>query len=112
MDVASLPQSVDGVGSFRYTTKISEYLKARLPIVTGQTPLAYDLDEGGIWRLGGQAPWDERYIAELGELMSEVSPADVEARRPPSDGGQLFSLEAQQRRVAAFIRDVTRSDGG
>src|SRR5262249_44317537 len=26
MDVASLPQSVDGVGSFRYTTKVSEYV--------------------------------------------------------------------------------------
>ena len=25
MDVGSLPQSVDGVGSFRYTIKLSEY---------------------------------------------------------------------------------------
>src|SRR4051794_7495315 len=41
-DVASLPQSVDGVGAFRYTTKISEYAEAGLPIVTGQIPLAYD----------------------------------------------------------------------
>ena len=42
-DLASLPQSVDGVGSFRYTTKLSEYLAAGLPIVTGQIPAAYDL---------------------------------------------------------------------
>ena len=40
MDVASLPQSVDQIGSFRYTTKLSEYLAAGLPIVTGQIPLA------------------------------------------------------------------------
>ena len=45
MDIASLPQSVDQVGSFRYTTKVSEYLAAGLPIVTGQIPLAYDLDD-------------------------------------------------------------------
>jgi glycosyltransferase involved in cell wall biosynthesis len=112
MDVASLPQSVDGVGSFRYTTKISEYLKVRMPIVTGQTPLAYDLDEGGIWRLGGEAPWDDRYIAELAALMTAVTAADVAARRPRTDGGEVFSLEAQRRRVADFIRDVARADGG
>ena len=61
MDVASLPQSVDGVGSFRYTTKLSEYLAARLPVVTGEIPLAFDLDDGWMWRLPGDAPWEERY---------------------------------------------------
>ena len=30
-DVASLPQSMDGVGMFRYTTKIAEELALRLP---------------------------------------------------------------------------------
>ena len=65
MDVGSLPQSVDGVGAFRYTTKISEYLAANLPVVTGEIPLAYDLDEGWLWRLPGDSPWDERYLAAL-----------------------------------------------
>ena len=37
-DLASLPQSVDRVGSFRYSTKLSEYLAAGLPIVTSQIP--------------------------------------------------------------------------
>src|SRR5262249_31540693 len=65
MDVASLPQSVDGVGSFRYTTKLSEYLAAGLPVVTGQIPLAYDLDGNWLWRLPGKAPWDDHYICAL-----------------------------------------------
>src|SRR5204863_4201797 len=55
MDVGSLPQSVDRVGSFRYTTKLSEYLAFRLPVVTGHIPLAYDLDGGWLWRLPGAA---------------------------------------------------------
>jgi glycosyltransferase involved in cell wall biosynthesis len=42
MDVGSLPQSVDGVGSFRYTTKISEYFSVRLPFITNEIPAAYD----------------------------------------------------------------------
>jgi hypothetical protein len=106
MDVASLPQSVDGVGSFRYTTKISEYLAAGLPIVTGQIPLAYDLDEGWAWRLPGDAPWDARYLAGLVQLMREATHADVAARRPATAVPALFSRERQQRQVAAFIRDV------
>jgi hypothetical protein len=56
MDLGSLPQSLDGVGSFRYTTKISEYLAAGLPLVTGQLPFAYDLDDGWLWRLPGPTP--------------------------------------------------------
>ena len=59
MDLGSLPQSVDRVGSFRFTTKISEYLAAGLPMVTGQVPMGYDLDEGWVWRLPGNAPWEE-----------------------------------------------------
>ena len=59
MDVASLPQSIDRVGSFRYTTKLSEYLAAGLPVITGRLPLAYDLDDGWLWRLAGRAPWDD-----------------------------------------------------
>src|SRR5262249_5245938 len=43
MDIASLPQSVDRVGSVRYTTKLTEYLSVGLPVVTGRIPMAYDL---------------------------------------------------------------------
>ena len=41
-DIGSLPQTVDQVGALRYTTKLSEYLAAELPTVTGQLPLAYE----------------------------------------------------------------------
>jgi hypothetical protein len=109
MDVGSLPQSVDGVGSFRYTTKISEYLAAGLPVVTGEIPLAYDLDDGWLWRLPGDAPWDERYVAALADLMRTLTAAEVDERRsrvPAED--PLFSLERQRRQVCDFVRDVAR----
>ena len=110
MDVASLPQSVDGVGAFRYTTKISEYLAAGLPVVTGQIPLAYDLDDGWLWRLAGDAPWDPRYIAELAGLMESVQPAEIAERRSRvPTASPLFSLERQQRQVCAFLTDVARA---
>ena len=107
MDVASLPQSVDGIGAFRYTTKISEYLAAGLPVVTGEIPLAYDLDDGWLWRLPGDAPWDETYVEALAALMRSVDADEVAARRSrvPADSA-LFSLERQRRQVCDFVRDV------
>jgi glycosyltransferase involved in cell wall biosynthesis len=106
MDVGSLPQSVDGVGSFRYTTKVSEYLAAGLPVVTGQIPLAYDLDDGWMWRLPGDAPWEEPYIAALTGLMATLDASQVEAHRPPAETLPLFSRERQQRQAAAFVADL------
>jgi hypothetical protein len=106
MDVASLPQSLDGVGAFRYTTKISEYLAASLPIVTGELPLAYDLDDGWAWRLPGDAPWDPRYVAGLRELMRTITPEDLASHAPAERRPAVFAKERQQQQVAAFIREV------
>jgi hypothetical protein len=110
LDVASLPQSVDGVGSFRYTTKISEYLSAGLPVVSGQIPLAYDLDDGWVWRLPGAAPWDPRYVSALADLMGSLTLEECAAkRRAVPAAGALFDRERQQRQVAEFVRDLVAS---
>ena len=110
-DLASLPQSVDGIGSFRYSTKLSEYLAAGLPIITGEIPASYDLDDGFLWRLPGAAPWSDSYIDALAQLLQHVSASDVSTRRRAAqalDSG-VFDQEAQQRRVVAFITDILTS---
>lgn len=110
MDIASLPQSCDGVGSFRYTTKVSEYIAAGLPIVTGQIPLAYDLDEGWLWRLPGDAPWEERYVRALGALIDRLTPEEIAAKRAAvPTGSPLFDRDRQVARVTELIRDVLES---
>jgi glycosyltransferase involved in cell wall biosynthesis len=107
MDVASLPQSVDQVGSFRYTTKLSEYLAAGLPIVTGQIPLAYDLGDDWLWRLPGKAPWDARYIDALATLMDRLTPADLKVKQSAVPKGlPEFNRDSQIRRTTAWIRDL------
>jgi glycosyltransferase involved in cell wall biosynthesis len=111
IDVASLPQSVDGVGAFRFTTKLSEYLSAELPVVTGQLPASYDLDEGWLWRLPGDAPWHETYVAALAELMNGLTRSQIEHRRsrvPRSS--DLFDFGRQRRQVASFIEDLVRRE--
>jgi glycosyltransferase involved in cell wall biosynthesis len=107
MDLASLPQSCDGVGNFRYTTKISEYLAAGLPIVTGQIPLAYDLDTGWIWRLPGSAPWDDAYVSALNALLERLTPEDLAAKRAAvNENDPMFDRERQVARTTAFLGDL------
>lgn len=111
IDVASLPQSVDGVGSFRYTTKVSEYRAAGLPFVTGQIPLGYDLGPGGLWRLPGDAPWDGVYVRALAELMTILDKAAIDARRPAdTDAAGLFDAARQQQQASAFVCDVVQRE--
>lgn len=106
-DVASLPQSIDEVGALRYTTKLSEYLAAGLPVVTGQLPFAYDLDDGWLWRLPGDAPWDERYVDSLAELMGSLTRSEIDEHRDNvPTASRTFDPERQRRRAGAFVRDI------
>lgn len=107
-DLGSLSQSVDGVGSFRYTTKLSEYLAAGLPVLTGEVPLAYDLDEGWLWRLPGPAPWSPVYVDALSRLLERLTAEQVAARRQAVRDAHtdLFDRAVQQRRMREFVQDI------
>lgn len=107
MDVASLPQSVDKVGSFRYTTKLAEYLAAGLPVITGEIPLAYDLDSGWLWRLPGSAPWDPVYIRSMARLIDALDTAEIAERSCAAlRAARQFDRDTQVARVTAFINDL------
>jgi hypothetical protein len=112
-DLASLPQSVDGVGSFRYSTKLSEYLAAQLPVITGQTPMAYDLDAGFLWRLPGDAPWSEIYVEALAQFLQGVQRDDLAERRRAISGrsGEPFDMTAQRERIGSFLTDILARAG-
>ena len=110
MDIASLPQSCDGVGSFRYTTKLSEYIAAGLPVVTGQLPLAYDLDGGWMWRLPGDAPWDLRYIEALAAVLNRATPEELSTRRAAVPRHcEIFDRARQVARITSFLHDILES---
>jgi Glycosyl transferases group 1 len=110
MDVASLPQSVDGVGSFRYTTKISEYLAARLPVITSQIPMAYDIGGDWVWKLPGSKPWADIYINSIVNLMQEITDEEIKIKKKAiPDQISDFDLEQQVFRVTNFINDILRT---
>lgn len=95
------------MGAFRYTTKLSEYLEAGLPVVTGQLPFAYDLDDDWLWRLPGDTPVSETYLDALAGLMAQISETDLRQRRDSVPRALPdFDEPRQRRRATAFLGDV------
>jgi glycosyltransferase involved in cell wall biosynthesis len=107
LDIGSLPQSRDRVGSFRYSTKLPEYLAAGVPVVTGRIPLAYDLDNGWLWALPGRAPWEPEYAAALADLIERITPGELDSRREAARRqAPAFAAQEQKERATAFLRDI------
>jgi hypothetical protein len=110
MDVGSLPQSADGVGSFRYTTKISEYIESELPFVTGQIPLAYDFGSEALWRLPGTAPWTLAYTEAFSQLLDNLNLSQIQQKRLALKSfAPIFDKLSQKRRVTDFVSDCLTS---
>ena len=112
MDLGSLPQSVDQCGAFRYTTKISEYLAAGLPVVTNRVPMGYDLDGGWVVRVPGPTPWHPTALAGLAAVVEGMTPPRLAALRAavPRDL-PLCDRESQVARVTAFVRELLAERG-
>lgn len=107
MDVASLPQSVDGVGSFRYTTKICEYIAAGLPTIISQVPVSYDVCGDWVWRLPGDKPWEDKYIDAIAHLMQNITHADIDLKQQAIPENLYdFNMQAQVMKVTNFIQDL------
>ena len=107
MDFASLPQSVDQVGAFRYSTKLTEYMAAGLPVVTGQLPFSYDLPGDWMWRLPGDMPWSDSYIAALAQLLDDLTLEELRSRREAVPKTlPVFEREFQIKRVTEFLSEA------
>jgi hypothetical protein len=69
--------------------------------------MAYDLDDGWMWRLAGDAPWGERYIEDLAALMRGMTWECLRAKRDRLPTAiAAFDRDAQVARVTAFIAEI------
>ena len=106
-DVSDFRNFMGAVIDAKAFGKISEYLDARLPMITGQVPMGYDLDDGWIWRIPGDAPWEERYVTSLTELLDQITPDDIAKKQQAIPVYHpTYDRERQVANVTAFIHDL------
>jgi hypothetical protein len=108
MDYGSLPQSRDGVGAFRFTTKLSEYITASVPMVTTRIPAAYDVAFSCVTRLAGRTPWSDEYVRALSDHMDRATAASAARDRQRMSGAEVpgFDRASQVVRVGAFLSEL------
>lgn len=108
MDAASLPQSVDKLGSFRYSTKLSEYLAAGLPVFISQIPASYDLDTGWVMRIKGKYPWGSDFASSLAQTLGTLSADKLSSMGAAAKtAASQFDKATQAKRVAEFILSLS-----
>jgi glycosyltransferase involved in cell wall biosynthesis len=107
-DVGFVTQTIDGLGSYRLTTKLPEYLASGVPVAMSPIPGYFDYVGDAGWALPAGHPAASSYHGELAHWIEGLEKRDVERRRLPAraiaearfDYGQL------SRRFAMFVEHV------
>ncbi|MBI3535582.1 MAG: hypothetical protein HY072_08895, partial [Deltaproteobacteria bacterium] len=97
-------------GAFRYSTKLTEYMSLRLPIIMGQVPMSYDLPGHWFWRLSGCTPWSEEYVCTLAALLDHLSFDEIKEKSSAQKSLPQFEKKHQVERVTEFITDIIESN--
>ena len=108
MDVGFIAQTLDGLGRYRLTTKLPEYLAAGLPVAMSPIPGYYDyvLDAG--WALPAHHPASPDFHRGIAHWINRLSWDDVRSRAQaaPQRAAQHFSYEVVRPRFEAFINEL------
>jgi glycosyltransferase involved in cell wall biosynthesis len=107
-DAGFVTQTLDGLGSYRLTTKLPEYLAAGVPVAMSPVPGYYDYVGDAGWALPAGHPAAAGFHADLATWIDSLERSDVDGRRPLARlaAEARFGYDALSRRFARFIEDV------
>ena len=107
-DVASLPQSVDGVGSFRYFDQTERVPRSGTSDPHRREPGRLRSRRGLPLEAARARSWSAVYIGALAQLLDALSSDEIARRREAALHRQAdpFDMLAQQRRMGAFVDDL------
>jgi len=113
MDVGFITQTLDGLGSFRLTTKLPEYLAAGLPIAMSPIPGFYDyLHEAG-WVLPAAHPGSPGFHQKTAAWLDTLTREDIaqKARHTRSLAESRFDYDTVLLpRFQTFMADLLNLD--
>lgn len=107
-DIGFVTQTLDGLGSFRLTTKLPEYLAAGLAVAMSPIPGFYDYVWPAGWALPAAHPASAEFATACAAWLDGLSPAQVQekAALAPAIARQRFDYEVLADRFSQFLRDA------
>ena len=108
MDIGFITQTLDGLGSYRLTTKLPEYLAAGVPVAMSPIPGFYDYAAPAGWALPAEHPSRERFHRGLAAWLDGVTDAEIDARRPVARriAEERFDYSMLSQRFTLFIESA------
>jgi glycosyltransferase involved in cell wall biosynthesis len=107
-DVGFVTQTIDGLGSYRLTTKLPEYLASGVPVAMSPIPGYFDYVGDAGWALPIGHPAASGYHDELAQWIEGLERREVERRRSPARAvaEARFDYGDLGRRFATFVEHV------
>ncbi len=108
MDIGFITQTLDGLGSFRLTTKLPEYLASGLAVAMSPIPGLYDYVLPAGWPLPAKHPATSSFHRHLAAWLDTLSHEEVKHRASYARGIALkhFSYPVVTRKFQHFIADL------
>ena len=109
-DIGFVTQSLDGLGNYRLTTKLPEYLACGLPVAMSPIPGFYDYVREAGWALPPFHPASADFHAGCASWLDGLTREEIATRsvhaRPLAEA--RFDDERLSARFCAFVEDLLR----
>jgi hypothetical protein len=108
MDIGFVTQTLDGLGNYRLTTKLPEYLACGLPVAMSSIPGYYDYGTDVGWALPGKHPASEDFHRSCAAWVDTLTRTEVSAKSTLARqvAEQRFDYTMLGRRFAKFVTDL------
>jgi glycosyltransferase involved in cell wall biosynthesis len=108
MDVGFVTQTLDGLGSYRLTTKLPEYLACGVPVAMSPTPGFYDYVSHAGWALPPFHPGRTEFHVDCAKWLDGLSQTEISnrARHATDTAAARFDYKILSTRFRSFVEDL------
>ena len=110
MNIGFVTQTLDGLGSYRLTTKLPEYLACGLAVAMSPIPGYYDYASDVAWPLPASHPASEQFHRNCAAWLDSLTREDLAAKALCARrvAEQRFDYTMLGRRFAKFVLDLLK----
>ena len=108
MDIGFVTQTLDGLGNYRLTTKLPEYLACGTPVAMSTVPGFYDYVSSAGWALPPFHPNSSEFHRRCARWLDRLSAAEItaKAQHTRAIAASRFDYKVLGRRFRAFVQSL------